>query len=89
MGVNGIFCIMMLLGLLYAAATGRADAAQRALLSGGGEAVALLLNLAGAYAFLADCWGFCGRAVRRMRWRGRWRNRFRACFVLRRGRRKR
>ena len=25
MGVNGIFCIMMLLGLLYAAATGRAS----------------------------------------------------------------
>ena len=85
MGVNGIFCIMMLLGLLYAAATGRADAAQRALLSGGGEAVALLLNLAGAYAFFGGLLG----VLRAMRWRGRWRNRFRACFVLRRGRRKR
>ena len=65
MGVNGIFCIMMLLGLLYAAATGRADAAQRALLSGGGEAVALLLNLAGAYAFFGGLLGVlraCGAA---------------------------
>lgn len=65
MGVNGIFCIMMLLGLLYAAATGRADAAQRALLSGGGEAVALLLNLAGAYAFFGGLLGIlraCGAA---------------------------
>ena len=40
--MNGVFCALMLAGLLYAAATGRADAAQRALLSGGGEAVALL-----------------------------------------------
>ena len=65
MGVNGIFCIMMLLGLLYAAATGRADAAQRAMLSGGGEAVALLLNLAGAYAFFGGLLGVlraCGAA---------------------------
>lgn len=65
MGVNGIFCIMMLLGLLYAAATGRADAAQRALLSGGGEAVTLLLNLAGAYAFFGGLLGVlraCGAA---------------------------
>lgn len=63
--MNGIFCIMMLLGLLYAAATGRADAAQRALLSGGGEAVALLLNLAGAYAFFGGLMGVlraCGAA---------------------------
>ena len=63
--MNGIFCIMMLLGLLYAAATGRADAAQRALLSGGGEAVALLLNLAGAYAFFGGLLGVlraCGAA---------------------------
>ena len=71
MGVNGIFCIMMLLGLLYAAATGRADAAQRALLSGGGEAVALLLNLAGAYAFFGGLLGVlrsCGAAdVKRAR----------------------
>ena len=51
MGVNGVFCAMMLSGLIYAAATGRLDAAQNALLAGGGEAVGLLLNLAGAYAF--------------------------------------
>ena len=63
--MNGIFCIMMLLGLLYAEATGRADAAQRALLYGGGEAVALLLNLAGAYAFFGGLLGVlraCGAA---------------------------
>ena len=49
--MNGVFCIMLLLGVMAAAATGQADAAQRALLSGGGEAVALCLELAGAYAF--------------------------------------
>ena len=57
MGVNGVFCAMLLSGLVYAAATGRLDAAQRALLSGGGEAVALLLNLAGAYAFFGGLLG--------------------------------
>ena len=49
--MNGVFCALMLAGLLYAATTGRPDAAQRALLSGGGEAVGLLMRLAGAYAF--------------------------------------
>ena len=57
MGVNGVFCAMLLSGLIYAAATGRPDAAQRALLSGGGEAVGLLLNLAGAYAFFGGLLG--------------------------------
>ena len=46
--MNGLFCAMLLAGALYAAATGRLDAAQHALLSGGGEAVTLLLELAGA-----------------------------------------
>ncbi len=57
MGVNGVFCVMLLSGLVYAAATGRLDAAQRALLSGGGKAVELLLNLAGAYAFFGGLLG--------------------------------
>ena len=55
--MNGVFCVMMLSGLAYAAATGRADAAQRALLAGGGEAVALLTNLAGAYALFGGLLG--------------------------------
>ena len=42
--MNGLFCAMLLAGALYAAATGRLDAAQHALLSGGGEAVTLLLE---------------------------------------------
>ena len=55
--MNGVFCALMLAGLLYAAATGRPDAAQRALLSGGGEAVGLLMRLAGAYAFFGGLLG--------------------------------
>ena len=55
--MNGVFCALMLAGLLYAAATGRSDAAQRALLSGGGEAVGLLMRLAGAYAFFGGLLG--------------------------------
>ena len=55
--MNGVFCVMLLSGLAYAAATGRADAAQRALLAGGGEAVALLTNLAGAYALFGGLLG--------------------------------
>ena len=55
--MNGVFCALMLAGLLYAAATGQPDAAQRALLSGGGEAVGLLMRLAGAYAFFGGLLG--------------------------------
>ena len=55
--MNGVFCALMMAGLLYAAATGRPDAAQRALLSGGGEAVGLLMRLAGAYAFFGGLLG--------------------------------
>ncbi|MEI3406659.1 MAG: hypothetical protein V8Q79_08795 [Christensenellales bacterium] len=63
--MNGLFCAMLLAGALYAAATGRLDAAQHALLSGGGEAVTLLLELAGAYAFFGGLMGIlreCGAA---------------------------
>ena len=55
--MNGVFCLMLLGGVLAAAATGRTDAAQRALLSAGGEAVALCLELAGAYAFFGGMLG--------------------------------
>lgn len=63
--MNGLFCAMLLAGTLYAAATGRLDEAQHALLSGGGEAVTLLLELAGAYAFFGGMMGIlreCGAA---------------------------
>ena len=49
--MNTVFCAMLLAGVVFAAATGRAALAQEALLSGAGEAVALCLSLAGAYAF--------------------------------------
>ena len=57
MGMNGIFCVMLLAGLVYAAASGQADAAQRALLDGGAQAVELCLSLAGAYAFFGGMMG--------------------------------
>ena len=63
--MNGLFCAMLLAGALYAAATGRLDEAQHTLLSGGGEAVTLLLELAGAYAFFGGLMGIlreCGAA---------------------------
>ena len=49
--MNAVFCALLLAGLIHATATGQADAAQRALLAGGGQALELLLGLAGAYAF--------------------------------------
>ena len=55
--MNGVFCAMLLAGVLYAAATGQADAAQRALLEGGSEAVELCLSLAGAYGFFGGVMG--------------------------------
>ena len=57
MVMNGVFCALLLLGVMYAAATGQADAAQRALLSGGTQAVELCLSLAGAYAFFGGLMG--------------------------------
>ena len=55
--MNGIFCAMLLIGVVYAAATGQAEAAQRALLSGGKQAVELCLSLAGTYAFFGGLMG--------------------------------
>ena len=55
--MNGVFCALLLAGVLYAAATGQADAAQRALLLGGEEAVQLCLKLAGAYGFFGGVMG--------------------------------
>ena len=49
--MNVVFCVMLLSGVVFAAATGNVSAAQEALLSGAGEAVELCLSLAGAYAF--------------------------------------
>ena len=57
MDMNGVFCALLLVGVMYAAATGQADAAQRALLSGGTQAVELCLSLAGAYAFFGGLMG--------------------------------
>ena len=45
------------MGVIWAAATGQADTAQRALLSGGEEAVSLCLSLAGAYGFFGGVMG--------------------------------
>lgn len=55
--MNAIFCGMLLLGVIYAAWSGQAEAAQRALLAGGEEAVSLCLSLAGAYAFFGGLLG--------------------------------
>ena len=55
--MNGVFCALLLIGVVYAAATGQADAAQRALLLGGEEAVGLCLSLAGAYGFFGGVMG--------------------------------
>lgn len=55
--MNAIFCGMLLLGVIGAAWSGQADAAQRALLEGGAEAVSLCLSLAGTYAFFGGLLG--------------------------------
>lgn len=49
--MNAVFCLMMLAGVIAAAAQGKPAAAQDALLSGGGEAIAFCISMAGAYAF--------------------------------------
>lgn len=49
--MNAVFCMMMLAGVIAAAAQGDLAAAQDALLSGGGEAISFCLSMAGAYAF--------------------------------------
>ena len=48
---------MLLAGLVYAAATGQAEAAQYALFSGGMEAVKLAFSLCGAYVFFGGLLG--------------------------------
>lgn len=55
--MNAVFCCLLLSGLVYAAAGGRAELAQQALLAGAGEAVTLCLSLAGAYAFFGGLMG--------------------------------
>ena len=57
MRVNIVFCGMLLAGVLFSLATGRADAAQQALFDGGAQAVELCLSLAGAYAFFGGLLG--------------------------------
>jgi len=49
--MNAVFCMMMLCGVIAAASSGKMNAAQTALLSGGGEAVSFVISMAGAYAF--------------------------------------
>ncbi len=56
-GMNGVFSAMLLLGIIYAAATGHADVVQTALLEGGTQAVDFCLSMAGAYAFLGGLLG--------------------------------
>ena len=53
---------MVLVGVTFAAATGRMDAAQQALFSGGAAAVELLVSLAGAYAFFGGLMGVLRQA---------------------------
>lgn len=55
--MNAVFCIMLIAGIVAAAAQGKADAVQAALLSSGEEAVSLCLSLAGAYAFFGGLLG--------------------------------
>ncbi len=55
--MNAIFCDMLLLGVIYAAWSGQAEAAQRALLEAGEEAISLCLSLTGAYAFFGGLLG--------------------------------
>ncbi|MBQ7887396.1 MAG: spore maturation protein [Clostridia bacterium] len=55
--MNRVFCAMLLIGVLAAAATGRIDGAQQALFSGGAEAVDFCLSMAGAYAFFGGLLG--------------------------------
>ena len=55
--MNGVFCGMILLGVIAAAWGGGLGAAQAALLSGGGEAITFCLSMAGAYAFFGGLLG--------------------------------
>lgn len=55
--MNRVFCMMMLIGVVAAAWTGKLHEAQTALFSGGGEAVSFCLSMAGAYAFFGGLLG--------------------------------
>ena len=55
--MNGVFCGMILLGVIAAAYGGGLNAAQTALLSGGSEAASFCLSMAGAYAFFGGLLG--------------------------------
>lgn len=55
--MNAVFCVMLLIGLIGSVSMGRVEEAQRALMAGGGEAVELLVGLAGAYAFFGGLLG--------------------------------
>lgn len=55
--MNFVFCAMLFIGVLAAAATGRLHEAQSALFSGGGEAVDFCLSMAGAYALFGGLLG--------------------------------
>jgi len=55
--MNGVFCAMILLGVIAAAWGGGLSEAQAALLSGGGEAITFCLSMAGAYAFFGGLLG--------------------------------
>ena len=55
--MNGVFCGMILLGVIAAAYGGGLGAAQAALLSGGGEALIFCLSMAVAYAFFGGLLG--------------------------------
>ena len=51
MGMNAVFFVLMLSGIVFAAAAGSLPAAQEAMLSGASQALELCVSLAGAYAF--------------------------------------
>ena len=55
--MNQVFCAMLLIGVIAAAANGRLHEAQAALFSGGSEAISFCLNMAGAYAFFGGVLG--------------------------------
>ena len=55
--MNAVFCMMLLTGVIAAAAQGDLFAAQDALLGGGTEAVAFFMSMAGAYAFFGGLLG--------------------------------
>lgn len=55
--MNHVFCAMLLIGVLSAAATGKLHEAQTALFSGGTQAVSFCLSMAGAYAFFGGLLG--------------------------------